>query len=771
MKPRSLSIGFGLERVGVAAVDRPVLFGLLAVLLVALVAAGLAQLSFDERLRQVFRGDSEAYRTYVAVTDEFADPENETLVLIEGAGLGAPDTFRALEDFGFELQLLDGVESVFSLFALRRIVDATGRTAPLVEDAGTGLDDGLAGRIRAHPLAGEGLLSADRAAMLFVVTPAEAKAPLAVHRALAADIRATADAVLGATGLTVTVSGFPAIRAGIVDILMHDQKVLNAVGAGIGFLLSLLLFRSLVAALLTAVPAVAAGLSVVGAMGLVGIEVTIMSSVLPVLVMIIGYTNAMHLNAAWRRQRRDGRNPRMAERNVMRNVGQACILSALTTSLAFLSLTISDVAMVREFGWLGAGGMIGGALVLLVTHALLTPLVGRYWAVGERGRRALLDRLSRPSGAIARLAVARAGTVSGLGAALFVALAALHLSVPPEHSVREHLAAHDPANAALGRIDRALAGVFPVGVLVPLDGLAPSSPQALARIRAVHEAVAAVPGAGRPVSLWSLADWSGGGVEAGGRLDDLLDQLNPTERARFIGRASGDALVTVYIREAPTRITRPLVDRIEEAARSAGDGRAVAVGVTALTARESERTIANLNISLVFAVLAGLALIALAFRDARIGLVAFLPNALPIVATGSLLYVAGWGMQFTSVIALTIAFGIAVDDAIHYINGFRATAPAPNGLTTRLIATSRRIGPVLISTTAVIVVGLITTQTSGLPTVGLFGQLAMVTLAAALVGDLLVLPALMAGPARSWFTTDRTHASPPDPAGASPPRS
>jgi len=115
------------------------------------------------------------------------------------------------------------------------------------------------------------------------------------------------------------------------------------------------------------------------------------------------------------------------------------------------------------------------------------------------------------------------------------------------------------------------------------------------------------------------------------------------------------------------------------------------------------------------------------------------------------LFVLGSGMQFTSVIALTVAFGVAVDDTIHFLNGFRHLPPE-GGLSDRLTRTSRRIGPVLIGATAVLITGMTTTLTSALPTIALFGKLVMITLASALVGDLFFLPAIMAGPARSWFT-------------------
>lgn len=754
MKSSDISLGFGLENAGMVALRFPRATAAVLVIILAIAGYGLTHLTFDEKLRQVFRGDTDIYRIYVQATDEFADPENEMLLLVEGRDVGGPDTFSKLEDLQFELQLLDGVETSFSLFSLRRPIDESGRSAALIADAGEGLSKDLARRIRTHPLLGDKLLSADGEALVYYITPTEPKAPLAVFRSLRERIEQTAQRTLAGTGLQVTVSGFPAIRAGIIDHLVRDQKVLNAAGALVGFLLSLVIFRSLAAALMTAVPAVAAGLSVVGLMGAFGINVTVMSNVVPVLVMILGYTDAMHLNASWRQYHRDGMSPRDAEWHAMSAVGPACILTALTTAFAFASLTISDVSIVRHFGWIGAVGSIGGAVMVLAMHALLALALGKFWTTARRETGMPLDWLARPSAVCARFAAKRAWPLSGVGVVLLALFAIMHFSTPPEHSIREHLAAGDPANEALARLDAKFGGIFPVQVVVPLNGLAPTSPQALARIRAVHEAVGKVEKTSTPLSLWSLAEWSGGGETSGAAVGKVLEQLSATAVSRFIGKESGNALVTVSIPEAPTRITRPLVDRIEQAARDAGTGDINATGMAAMTSRESERTIRNLGLSLGFAVLVGLALISAAFRSYRIGIIAFLPNALPILATGSLLYITDRGMQFTSVIALTVAFGIAVDDTIHFINAFRRAGDGKTPLGEQLVRTARIIGPVLASTTLIIVVGLLTTLTSGLPTIALFGQLAIVTLSAALISDLILLPALMAGPARRWFKTE-----------------
>jgi predicted RND superfamily exporter protein len=739
------SLGFGLDRIARPVLAAPRMSAFLLAIVLGLVAVGLTRVSFDDNLRTGFAGNSQAFTDYERTTNDFADPENEILLLVEGDRIGDdPDALASLEALQFELQLVDGVASVASIFALRGPPGVDDNAAPLIADVSQGLSPQLRDRLRAHPLLGDKLLSADGNAMIYIVTPAEAKAPLAVLRALMDEIEALAHGTLGESRLAVTITGFPAIRADVVDILIYDQIVLNAAAALVGLVVSLIFFGSFVAVVITMGPAVMASGMVLGATGLLGVPMTLMSNVVPTLIVILAFADAMHLSHAWRVHRDAGASPEEAERLAQAEVGPACMLTAITTSLAFLSLTISDVEMLRNFGWLGAAGTLTGGAIVLVVHALLAPRLGRYWHAGGRSRPDLLIRLGRPCAAVCAWAVRHARSLSAVSAALFVVLAVMHLSVPAQQSLLEHLPEDNPANAALRRVDAAFGGIHAVQIVVPLEGAAPASPEALDRIGRVHRAIAGVEAGGKPLSLWSLVEWLEGHAT---RLAGLVDGLSPAAASWFVGR-SGDALVTVTIPEAPTAEVEQTIDRIEAAARSAG-GDVTVSGVAVLTARESTRTIGNLKLSLTLAIFAGLGVMMLAFRDWRIGVLAFLPNVLPIVATGALLYLTGRGMQFTSVLSLTVAIGIAVDDTIHYLNRFMMMPG--NSVDRRLIEASRSVGPVLLGTTAVIVAGVLTTLASALPTVTLFGQLLSLTLAMALAGDLIVLPALMAGPMRRWF--------------------
>jgi predicted RND superfamily exporter protein len=747
------SLGFGLERVAWIALDRPRLTAVAILCFVAASVFGLTQVKFDEDLRAVFAGENDTYRDYVRITQEFVDPENENLLLVEGADLGSPENFARLQELQFELQFVEGVDNVFSLFALRHPPDANGDSSLVVGDVSEGLTPALAEEIRSHPLLGEKLLSSDATAMIYVVTPTERKAPLETVRVLKAELERAAAVSLEGSDLTATVTGFPAMRAGIIDILIRDQLRLNLAGVVVGFLVSLVVFRSLIGAVMTAVPAIVAGMAVLGGMGLLGVPVTAMSNIIPALAMIVGYADGIHLSHSWRHHRDAGATPWQAERLAQTQVGAACMLTAITTSVSFLALTISDVAILRNFGWTGAIGMLLSGMIVLVVHALLAQFVGRFWKAKRGGPLPdLFQPLAEPCAAICRFAVDHARSISLLIVALFVALAFAYAQFPADYSVREHLPQDDPANAALGRIDQHFDGAFPVQIVVPMEGVAPTSPDGLKKIRTVHDAVANIPGIESPLSLWSLVTWLGGSADekTSALLAADLEQLSPAARSRFLGRDGTATLVSASVKEMPTYVTLPLIAKIEEVAKEAGGPGVIVTGVTVVTARESTRTIDALNVSLTFAILGDLLIMILAFRNFFVGFLAVLSNMLPVLATCAVLFLMGRGMQLTTVIALIVAFGVTVDETTHYLNHFVHHGRSKK-LGDRLVETTRQVGPVLISTTVIILCGLATTVTSGLPTVTMFGLITALTLLFALVGDLLFLPALIAGPTRRWF--------------------
>jgi hypothetical protein len=164
-------------------------------------------------------------------------------------------------------------------------------------------------------------------------------------------------------------------------------------------------------------------------------------------------------------------------------------------------------------------------------------------------------------------------------------------------------------------------------------------------------------------------------------------------------------------------------------------------GLSAIAARNSADMIGQLNRGLTAEMVFVAAIIGLAFRSVFVVVVSILPGLFPIVAAGAVLSVMGEGLQFASIVALTVAFGLGLDATIHYLNRLRLEEKPGEDPAEGIKRATVLVGPALILTSLVLACGLAVTVFSDLPSLRLFGWLSAFTLIAALIGDLLILPA------------------------------
>jgi hypothetical protein len=143
------------------------------------------------------------------------------------------------------------------------------------------------------------------------------------------------------------------------------------------------------------------------------------------------------------------------------------------------------------------------------------------------------------------------------------------------------------------------------------------------------------------------------------------------------------------------------------------------------------------------------------------GLIAMIPNMFPVMVVFGLLCHMGVEIDIGTMMTASVAMGIAVDDTIHFLSWFRTNLDRGMDRIDAVIETYRRVGPAMTQTTIVGGLGLFVFSLSTFTPTQRFGTLMLVLLLAALVGDLIMLPALLAGPTGRWFKSRRL--SQPDP--------
>ena len=216
-------------------------------------------------------------------------------------------------------------------------------------------------------------------------------------------------------------------------------------------------------------------------------------------------------------------------------------------------------------------------------------------------------------------------------------------------------------------------------------------------------------------------------------------------------------------READARVTQPMMmpDRIPTVV-GGGPIQAIYTGVIPVVYKAQRTLLTSLadSIGLAFVLIAIVMVLLLNpgngpahwFRPQNFayglaaGMVAMIPNIFPVVVVFGVMCHMGIEIDIGTMMTASVAMGVAVDDTIHYLSWFRDNLDGGKTRVESVIETYRRVGPAMTQTTIVGGLGLFVFALSTFTPTQRFGTLMLVMLVAALVGDLVLLPALLAGP-------------------------
>jgi hypothetical protein len=159
--------------------------------------------------------------------------------------------------------------------------------------------------------------------------------------------------------------------------------------------------------------------------------------------------------------------------------------------------------------------------------------------------------------------------------------------------------------------------------------------------------------------------------------------------------------------------------------------------------RELYRIVTDLVLSLGSAAIVIFAVLAIAYRSLRIGLISVVPNLMPLVAAASWMAVTGQPLEIVSVCCFTICLGIAVDDTIHFLSRYQEERRHPQSIDEAIERAFQGVGTGMVMTTAVLVAGFASVTFSESRDYRVFGSLGAIMLLTALICDLFMLPRLL----------------------------
>ena len=748
VKPRNLALG--IERIGLTPLSHPFVSLFVFVILCVVAAVGFDRLKVDDSLSQLFRSDTAEFRTYEDVTRRFPSSEFDILVVIEGNSLLQRASLQKLRDLAIDLQLIDGTRGLISIFSARQPPENGGIPPPLFPNP---LPQGaeyqrLIQQVRANEIIKGKLLSDDGKLTLMVLALDPSVARGTELSGVVSDVRKSMTAHLAGTGLKGELSGVPVMQLEIRNAIERDRLIYNTLGFAVGCLIAVVFFRRISFMIIAAGPPLAAILIALGSLGWLGFRLNMFLNVMTPLIMVISFSDSMQLTFAARDRLLAGEDRFTAFRNALFIVGPACVLTHATAGVSFIALQFSRSDLIRTFGEAGLIATSLAMLVVLTGVPLLGVLLIRNEAVfvaQVKGVDKALDVLRRFCGWIALRMVARPGLYTLIGLAAVIVLSFGYAQLQPRYQLADQVPNHEQAVQANHRLDAELTGANPFDVLIEFPkGKSLYAPETLAVIAAVHSLLEHQPGVGNVWSLETLRRWLAEKAHKSNvaTLKEYVALLPPYLTRRFISAKQDAVIVSGRVPDSDASKLVPIVDRVDkslDAVRAKYPGYKISVtGLAVIAARNSALMIDKLSRGLTVEIAFVAVFIGLAFRSFLVMLISLLPGIFPIVFAGSLLWVTGQGLQFASVIALTVSFGLGLSATIHFLNRLQIEDTDPNPAVGVERATVL-VGPPLILTSAVLACALAMTVFSNLPSLRLFGWLSALAMIAALIADLLIL--------------------------------
>lgn len=720
----------------------------------------LSHIGFDYDFENFFPVDDPATAYYLQFRETFATDNDFLIVGIErAAGVADREFLQTVDSLAGAFETLPYITNVLSPTRFEEPVSMGGSVfrKPLLRFGPDDTNERTAAdvqRLQDHPRYGGLLVSADGTDLAILLSHEQMLSKTGCDTLSLAIQEMTANH--GFDGLHI--AGRAVAQTYYVGVMQREVVLFVSIALVLISLFLWLAFRSWwgIAVPLTVV--LLSGLWLLGLMEVTGKSIDVMTIVLPTIIFVVGMSDVVHILSRYYEELRAGTGQIRALKTAFREVGLATFLTSLTTAIGFLSLLTSSIVPIQDFGLYAAAG-VGVAYVLAFTLLPAVLLLSPPPAIDKTGSGIFWNRrLDRAYGwVLPRWRLISIATLAVLAVSVF---GTSRMEV--DNLLLEDLAEDDPFRLEFAYFEEAFAGVRPFEMALEVEpGLDPLSPAVLRVCDEVEEHLRSTYGAGGVTGaatvLRTVNRWQNGNQmsfdrlppddEALTRLVSLIDRFDA--RGQWRAFVNPDAQMHRISGKVPDIGAQALGERNaafhDWFARNHSDS-----GVTPVITGTA--TLVDLNnaslasdmvtgLAIAFAVIAIIS--GLLFRSGRMVLISFIPNMLPLLMIAGIMGLAGIDLKVSTSIIFTIAFGIAVDDTIHFMSKLRLELAAGKSVEEAVAKTFRSTGKAIILTSIMLCGGFITLGLSSFLGTFYIGVLISLTLLFAVLADLYLLPHLI----------------------------
>lgn len=573
------------------------------------------------------------------------------------------------------------------------------------------------------------------------------------------------------TSLKVRYSGLPYIRANNTSKVSEEIKLFILLAILITATILLLFFRSFKAMVVSMIVVLIGVVWSVGIQVMYGYPVTILTSLIPPLIIVIGIPNCIFILNKYHQEYKRHGNQILALSRVIQKIGNAIFLTNTTTSLGFGTFIFTNSQILIEFGIVATFGI---ASVFLVSITLL-PIILSFQKPPKERHTKHLERKWVHSVVEQLVLIVTKHRPAVFVVSILIIVASVYGStlIKTTGNIADDLPRKDPVYLDLQFFESNFNGVLPFEVTIDSRKKGGATRlSTLKRIEKLQEVIESYPEFSKPLSIveglkFAKQSYYGGRVSK----YSLMNRQEQSFILPYLSGANGNGeeMLQSYLdsNRQITRVTAQVADvgsnRMEELLTSlesridsifpADKYHVEYTGTSVVWLKGTDYLVKNLFLSLGIAIVLIAIIMAFLFSSARMVLVSLVPNLLPLLFTAGVMGYFGISIKPSTILIFSIAFGISVDDTIHYLAKYRQELSKHSlNLREACLLALKETGVSMIYTSIVLFFGFGVFTASEFGGTVALGLLVSITLLIAMASNLILLPSLILF-FDNWLTT------------------
>lgn len=728
--------------------------------------------------------DNPKYKEYLGFKDKFGDDGNILVAGIQTDSLFSLHNFKAYQELGRQLKNINHVEDVLSIpTAITLATDsATGKLAAkkiFTDTLQTQAQlDNAAAEFYSLPFYKGRMYNPITKSYLVAVRINKDILASKGRTKVINDITSAVNAFTQKTNIDVHLSGLPLIRTVVANRIQNEMKYFLFGSLLLSTLILALFFRSISTTLLSLLVVVLGVIWSVGILYLCGYQITLLTALIPCLVVVIGIPNCIYFINKYHSSYIESGDKEKSLVNMVSKMGVVTLFCNLTAAIGFAVFALTKSAILKEFGVV-AGLSI---MFIFIISFILLPAALSYLPAPKQSQTKYLNNkfiinfLLR----IERWVLHHKKMVYLITAAVLIFSLAGIFRLKSVSYIVDDLPQGDKIYTDIKFFEKNFGGVMPLEILVdtkkPKGILSPRvdihkidffQDSILGKEKEISKPLSVVDGVkffyqaasgGKGDSTYALPAFGNPLHDVHKMLNQLkekrrLNQLTVSDSASiklmgsFVDSSEEYLRISMNMADIGTEKLPVLLNGIEQKANEIFDTANYKVQLTgtSITFLEGSRFIVNgLQDSIFWAFLLIALCMLYLFKSARILICSLLPNVIPLVITAGIMGWIGVPLKPSTVLVFSVALGIAVDITIRFLVNYKQELPLYNNNILQTVSvTIKNTGLSIVYTALVLIAGFIIFCGSSFGGTKALGWLTSVTLLVATLTNLVLLPVLL----------------------------